>query len=72
MCPLDGWHVEQVEGQQHANSFQLINISTNTIYKFRTSTTSQAGIWMDVLHHIITMQRATEAGQMPVNLMSFE
>lgn len=69
---MDGWHVEQVDGQQHANSFQLVNVATNTVYKFRTSTTNQAGIWVDVLHHIITGSHAAEPRPIPVNLMSFE
>lgn len=72
VCPLDGWHVEQLEGQQHANSFQLINVSLNTVYKFRTSTTIQASVWVDVLHHIITVHQNAEPRPIPVNLMSFE
>ncbi|XP_055687787.1 ras-specific guanine nucleotide-releasing factor RalGPS1 isoform X2 [Lutzomyia longipalpis] len=69
VCPLDGWCVEQVENIQQANTFQLVNVATSTIYKFRTSSPKFTALWLDSLNRI---SRQDVEKQLPVNLMSFE
>ncbi|XP_059620242.1 ras-specific guanine nucleotide-releasing factor RalGPS1 isoform X2 [Phlebotomus argentipes] len=69
VCPLDGWRAEQVDNIQQANTFQLVNVSTSTIYKFRTSSPKLTTMWLESLERIA--QQSAEK-QLPVNLMSFE
>ncbi|XP_055702930.1 ras-specific guanine nucleotide-releasing factor RalGPS1 isoform X2 [Phlebotomus papatasi] len=69
VCPLDGWRAEQVDNIQQANTFQLVNMATSTIYKFRTSSPKFTTMWLESLNRI--SQQNTEK-QLPVNLMSFE
>ncbi|GAB0086317.1 ras-specific guanine nucleotide-releasing factor RalGPS1 [Sergentomyia squamirostris] len=72
VCPLDGWRAEKVDQEkvQQANMFQLVNVATNTIYKFRTSSPKFTTMWLESLNR--NAQENTANQQIPMNLMSFE
>lgn len=74
MCFLDGWRVQLMENSQQANTFQLVNSESGTIYKFRTGSAQMTSLWLISLRHITSamQQHQEEEKQLPVNLMSFE
>lgn len=74
MCFLDGWSVQLLDNPQQMNTFQLVNNSIGTIYKFRTGTPHITSQWMASLRRIAAgnVHQKQEEKILPVNLMSFE
>lgn len=68
-CNLEGWTAEAMENAQQTNVFQLINISTGTIYKIRTGSPILTTQWLEAIRRV--SHQNTEI-PLPGNLINFE
>lgn len=62
---LDGWTVELTDNSSQTNTFQLMNGSVGTVYKFRCSSHELTIAWLKALQKITRPP-------LPTNLMTFE
>lgn len=62
---LDGWTVELTDNSSQTNTFQLMNASIGTVYKFRCSSHDLTIAWLKALQKITRPP-------LPTNLMTFE
>lgn len=80
VCSLDGWSAALLDNPQQMNTFQLINTSLGTVYKFRTGSAQASAQWLDALRQDAVLVAARQQQQqenngehsLPVNLMTFE
>jgi len=71
VCSLDGWSAQLIDNSQQMNTFQLINTSLGTVYKFRTGSANMTAHWLESLRRDKTQLGNTKK-QLPINLMTFE
>lgn len=64
----DGWTVELTDNSSQTNTFQLINASMGTVYKFRCSSHDLTIAWLKALQKVTRPY----VEKLPTNLMTFE
>ncbi|KAG5675884.1 hypothetical protein PVAND_005749 [Polypedilum vanderplanki] len=65
---IDGWTVELTDNSSQTNTFQLINSSIGTVYKFRCSSHELTIAWLKALQKVTRPY----VEKLPTNLMTFE
>lgn len=65
---LDGWSVELTDNSSQTNTFQLMNSSAGTVYKFRCSSHDLTIAWLKALQKVTRPY----VEKLPTNLMTFE
>lgn len=71
VCSLDGWTAQLLNNPQQQNTFQLINSSLGTVYKFRTGSALMTTQWIEAIK-CDSIKKLTMEKQLPINLMTFE
>ncbi|XP_070500496.1 ras-specific guanine nucleotide-releasing factor RalGPS1 isoform X3 [Chironomus tepperi] len=65
---VDGWTVELTDNSSQTNTFQLMNSSIGTVYKFRCSSHDLTIAWLKALQKVTRPY----VEKLPTNLMTFE
>lgn len=75
VCSLDGWSAQLMENTPQMNTFQLINTTLGTVYKFRTGSAKMTALWLESLQRFGIGGQSDSVStekQLPINLMTFE